>query len=225
MISLGTDGWTSSGLSTRIGLEGDFDVALTFDDLKLGKPKEKMNSALYFQLEFPDPAKTQANVLFAQHADDRREIYVQIRTVDAGGSNHYHRVRTDQVDRVDRLRMARRGKDISFLYRVQGAEDDTILVQREVLAMPVPKLHLRVLLHTGGDDRQSEVTLRRLSVRADTIRLTAADSPMVPTPLVPTPLVPPPLEPMPLEPMPVAPSPSAPKPTPSLLDSLRNLFK
>ena len=169
MISIGRDRWTSSGFNSLLGMQGDFDVSLTFDELKLAKPKEALNSAFYLQIEFPDAEKTQVNVILVEHLEGEQQIYAQIRFVDAGGNNIYRRLRIDEVNDVEKLRLVRRGKHVSFLYRTKGSDRDRILAEQDVLEMPVPQYSLRLLLHTGGDGRQSQVLLKQLQVHAEKI--------------------------------------------------------
>lgn len=109
MVSIGTDAWTSSGFNSLAGFEGDFDVAVTFEDLKLAKPKEQFDCSFNLQIEFPGAAKTQANLIVAEKSDVR-QVVAQIRVVDPAGNLQYRRIRTDEVDDVARLRLVRCGK-------------------------------------------------------------------------------------------------------------------
>jgi hypothetical protein len=177
MVHVGTDNWTSSGFNSLLGLRGDFDVAINFDEVTLGKPKEKLNSSFYLQIEFPDAAKTQTNVLVVEHIDGERQVYAQIRVVDAGGNNQYRQVRVDAAAEVEKLRLARRGKSVVFLYRRKGAEHDQVLGQRDILDLAVPQLNMRFMLHTGGAGVQSEVLLKQFSVRAERIEPNPSEPP------------------------------------------------
>ena len=174
LTSIGTDRWTSSGFNSLLGIAGDFDTSITFEDLELARPTAKRNSSLYLQVEFPDARRTQVNVLAVKHIDDQLQVFAQIKTVDAGGNSIYRRVQIDDVNSVEKLRLVRRGKNFSFLYRGKGAERDTVLAQREINDMAVPQAGLRVMFHTGGDGRQSEVLLKQFDVRAEQLTRTPA---------------------------------------------------
>lgn len=165
----GTDNWTSTGLAPHLGVQGDFDVSVTFDELRLAKPKDKLNSAFYLQVEFPDEKRTQANVIFVEHIVGDPQVYAQIRIVDEGGNNIYRRVRTDTAEALEGMRLARRGEDIFFVYRKRGSKHDHIFAQANVGTLPVPETAIRLMLHTGGAGRNSTVLLKELRVRAEEI--------------------------------------------------------
>ena len=177
MVSIGTDNWSSSGFNSLHGVQGDFDIAIHFDDLKLGKPKEKLNSSFYLQIEFPDAASTQANVMVVEHIDGQRQVYAQVRVLDAGGNTQYRNLRSDSAGEVVKLRLARRGERLVFLYREKGSVRDQILAQRDVVGMAVPQHNVRLMLHTGGARRQSEVLLKQFSVHAEKIAPNPAEPP------------------------------------------------
>jgi hypothetical protein len=169
MTSIGSDRWTSSGFDPLAGLEGDFDMSVTFDELKLAIPKDKLNSSLYLQVVFQDPKETHVNVILVVHIDGIRQVYAQTRVTDEGGNYIYNLLRLDEVNEVDKLRLVRRGKQFSFLYRAKRADHDTILAQQDVLDLPVMPNDIRCLFHTGGNGRQSEVLLKRFHLQAEKI--------------------------------------------------------
>nr|MBC8357152.1 DUF1583 domain-containing protein [Planctomycetota bacterium] len=177
MISNGTDNWTSSGIAPQLGLQGDFDIAVAFDKLKVATPKERLNCSFYVQVEFPDPAKTQVNVLVSKYPDGAVQLHAQTRVLDAGGNSVYRGFGSASIDSVDQLRLARRGKRLLFLYREPGTERDRILAQTDVLDLPVPQTYVRLMLHTGGAGRQSEAMLKQFSVRAEKIAPNPSDPP------------------------------------------------
>ncbi len=167
MISIGTDRWTSSGFNTRLGVKGGFDVSVMFDRLELARPKEKLSSTINLQVRFSDAAKTQANIVVVQRIDRDRQIYAEIRG-DAKGRT-YRRMGMTPVEDVEKLRLVRRGKQLSFLYREKDLNHDQTLAQCDFNDLPIRSGRVRMLLHTGGDGRQSQVLLRRLDVRGETI--------------------------------------------------------
>ncbi len=169
--AVGRDNWTSSGISAQVGLEGDFDVSVTFDDLQLGLPKPQQNSALYLQIGFPDKAETQVNIMVILYPEGERQVVVQNRLMTAGGGYDYQRIRSEHGDDVSQLRIARRGSQISYVYRKRDAERDEVLAQVDIGVLPVPKTNLRILLHTGGSDLLSQVVLKQLNIRAQKLDL------------------------------------------------------
>jgi hypothetical protein len=167
LMAPGSDQWTSSGFAPRIELAGDFDASFTLKDLTLGEPKAGLNSSLYFQIEFSDEAKTQAYILFAQFPGRQRQIIVQTRTTDGNGNNAYHRIMSVPIEQIEGLRIARRGKQVSFLYRENG--QDHLLTQAEVSDRPIKPIAIRTLLHTGGEGKSSEALLKKFLVCAEKI--------------------------------------------------------
>jgi hypothetical protein len=176
-ISSGADNWTSSGIAPRLGLEGDFDIAIAFDKLKFALPKERENSSLYLQIEFADVAKTQVNALLTKYPGGEQQLHAQVRVLDAGGNKQYRPIGTGEGDSIERVRLTRRGKRVSFLYRESGAEHDRILAQMDGLDLPIPQTYVRLMFHTGGAGRQSEALLKQLSVHAEKIAPNPSDPP------------------------------------------------
>lgn len=169
MFANGANNWVSTGLAPHVGFEGDFDIEVTFDDLRLGMPKEKQNSALYLQVEFPDAATTQANILLVLHPDGERQAYAQIKSVGAAGNAEYRRPRIAPVGPVEGLRIARRGKRLLLLFREKGVERDTILAEAELHDLPIPETFVRIMLHSGGAGVQSDVLLKRFRIQAEKV--------------------------------------------------------
>ena len=177
VLSLGADNWTSAGIASLIGMQGDFDIAINFDDLKFGEPKENENSAVYFQIEFPDQDKTQASLILINYWNGDRQIYTQVKVTDSKGKSQYRRKRAERVDELEQMRIARRGKRLSFIYRKKGSDQDLILAHTELMDLPIPPNNIRLILHTGGAGRQSELRLRQFEARAERISPNPSEAP------------------------------------------------
>jgi hypothetical protein len=208
LVSTGTDAWTSSGITPLIGFEGDFDVALTFDEHQFGKPKEKTNSAFYLQIELPD--QMQVSVILVRYPDGALQAYHQISELDAKGNKTYRATRKVGVDKLQAMRIARRGKRFSFIYRNHGSNQEQLLAENELSDAAIPIAHIRLMLHTGGADRQSQVLLKQLNIDAEKIHR-AIPTPGVLAPGVPARRV-------------LAPRVPAPTETKGLLQSILDLF-
>ena len=83
------------------------------------------------------------------------------------------------MDEIDRLRFARRGKQLTFIYRKTGSDQDRILAQVDIDDGPIPMGNVRLQLHTGGAERTSEVLLKHLRIRAEKIDPVAPDTPTI----------------------------------------------
>ena len=127
VTSPGADHWKSVGMSSQVALEGDFDVMVSLDVLRFGKPKPRQNSSFYLQVELPDKAKTQANLLFLEYPHGARQVYAQNRTIRDDGTRAYERLQVASVDAIDSLRLARRGNRLTYLYREKNSSSDRVL--------------------------------------------------------------------------------------------------
>ena len=177
VISPGTDNWTSAGLAPQLGLVGDFDVEATFNVLELARPKAGLYSGFYLQLMFSDEVQTHANIIFVDNADGGPQVSAQIGVMDAKGNRTFRSSRLVLVDQIDRFRFARRGKQLSFIYRKTGSNLDEILAQVDIDAGPVRMGNVRLQLHTGGAERNSDVLLKHLRIRAEKIDPVPTDTP------------------------------------------------
>jgi hypothetical protein len=176
IIATGTNKWTAAGISPQLGMIGDFDIAATFDQLTLAEPRPGQYSDCSLRVQFSDEEQTLANITFVDKTDGGPEIFAQIYVIDAGGNQVYRRARLKAVEAIDRLRFARRGKQLSFVYRKVGSDRDEILTQVDIDSGPIPQGNIRVQLHTGGAGRVSGALLKDLRVHAEKIDPSAADS-------------------------------------------------
>jgi|GEM_PF-2005251 len=82
-----------------------------------------------------------------------------------------------ELTRVSALRMTRRGNQWTTIARNADSGAERINAQAELSDMPISRA--RLLLHTGGVNRQSEILLKTLEIYA------AEYSPDTRTPVVP----------------------------------------
>ena len=169
IVSPGTDNWASVGLAPQFGISGDFDIEISLGKLKFGQPKKGKNSGFYLQVEFPDQQKTQANMLYIQHPDGRREAYSQNRIIGRDGKSIYRRLQVVAVESIDRLRLTRRGSRVSYLFQRRGSDNYEMLAQTDIGTQPISKTFIRLILHTGGAGAESEAVLKQFSVHAEKI--------------------------------------------------------
>lgn len=165
IVAPGFDTWESSGGSTRQPIEGDFDISMDFQVVRLDKPSPDEQTALYLQLELQDQGRTQISSLFEQTESGHREAMSQIRQAKRGGGYNYRNEGAITMKNVNSLRIARRGKRFTILARSADDAQDRILNVTE-LSDAVISL-ARLMLHTGGAGRDSEVLVTRLEVHAD----------------------------------------------------------
>lgn len=175
IIAPGTNKWTSVGVSPQLGLVGDFDIAATFHELSLAEPRAGLYSDCSFRVTFSDERQTMANITLVEKTAGGPEVFAQIYYVDGGGNQVYRRVRLEAVEAISRLRLARRGKQLSFVYREAGSDRDQILTRVDIDDGPIPPGNIRLQLHTGGGGRQSSALLKDLRAYAEKIDPSPAD--------------------------------------------------
>ena len=162
----GWNDWRSAGVNLHVAAAGDFDVALEFDIIKLDVPQAGDSSAIYLQLEFPGPEQLQCNVITKRTPEGTLQAVAQVRTKQADDSFQYPTLRQDQAETVRRMRLARRGAELLFLYAEDPAQPDRLLTRYDVPDGPLADGAIRLMVHTGGAGRVTTVDWKRLSVHA-----------------------------------------------------------
>ena len=191
--------WTSAGVSLQHLIEGDFDIAFYFDAVHLETPVQGQQTQLYLQIEWSDDDSTQVNAMMNK-SDSGTVASRAMSRVLSDGKSIYRIIGSQPLDNPDYLRIVRRG-DRCFC--IAGREDDQqslLLGTVRVSEQPIDPRRVRVVLHTGGAGRSSEVLLKSIHVRAAGITLAA---------------------PVMGQPVPAKPESRA----PSIFDSLRNFFR
>ena len=165
----GADKWTSVGLNPEVALEGDFDVAVTLDMLKLERPAEGQSSAVYLRIAFDEASKQTANFLFIYQHDGRKYAQLRLQSVDSDGKTINNRIRHVGVKSLGGMRIARRGKRLYFLYKDKNPDPYRVLAQVDASVQKVLKRRIRLIVHTGGADRETEVLFKQLDIHADKV--------------------------------------------------------
>ncbi len=171
------DKWVSAGAAPHIALRGDFDISLAFDALKIDAPKPKMNSAVYLQIELPIESQLHCNVILVVSEDGSQVVRPQLASVNADGSRKYRSLHRATVKNVRRMRIARRGKQMYFLYSEDPSQPDHLLDRCEVPDAEVADGLIRLMVHTGGADRVTEIAWRRFSAQAGAVATGAGEAP------------------------------------------------
>ena len=169
VLARGSDRWVSAGLAPQVALRGDFDVAVSLDVLKIEKPATGQNSSVYLQVEHGDSKKTSSSLIFVYQPDGAKEIHAQTKNLDGNGKYVYHPLRVIDIDSIGSLRIARRGTLLSLLFADSDSGEYRMVSQTEIGSHDVPKTFIRLMVHTGGAGRETEVLWKQLSIRADEI--------------------------------------------------------
>ncbi|APZ92953.1 DUF1583 domain-containing protein [Fuerstiella marisgermanici] len=179
----GFDSWESSGLSTLHDITGDFDITTEFETIKLDKPAADEQTAIYLQIEVPDKNQTQANAMFNLTESGYTEARAQFRYAKPDGRLDYRNAGSVSAKAVTSLRVARRGRKFTVLTKLAGAEHERILDVADLSDVAIPSV--RIMLHTGGADRESEILVKRLDIHAEHYEPPPATPTLPPKPVEP----------------------------------------
>jgi hypothetical protein len=162
------DHWASAGTAPHIELRGDFDISFEFDVLRVDVPKPGMYSAVYLQIEFPIPSKLQGSVILGRRENGNRYASAQVRLMNPDGTHSYPTLRQELVENVRRMRLARRGQRLFFLYS-DGSQPDRLLARYDASDAEIPDTFIRMMAHTGGTGKVMEAAWKKFTVHAGQI--------------------------------------------------------
>lgn len=170
LVHQGTNHWSSTGVGFARRIEGDFDVSIKVRDIRLARPAPALNSAIYLQAEFSNADRTQASVILSDHANRETTVALaQQRIRTRGGGAVYRGLGSQVASSVSSLRLARRGETVFFIATSKDFGGETILAFADLGDAPLELDNLRVILHTGGDGRESQVIWEQIEAHADRI--------------------------------------------------------
>jgi len=167
--AVGTEEWTSSGLSLLRQIEGDFDIKIEFDPRQLAIPAAGQETAIYLQAELTDAARTQVNSTLARMPSGTVVANAKLRASLHSGEFQYRSLGAIEMASVKQLRLARRSGRIYWIAGSETGGDETIIASADIGDAAIDFGGLRALVHTGGEGRSSEVLLRSLGVNAERI--------------------------------------------------------
>jgi len=177
MLAEGFDSWESAGICTLNPISGDFDVSAEFEVVSMDNPRADDQTAVFLQLDSTDNQQTQFNGIFNLAKSGFKEAVCQLRLTSVEGKQDYRDVGKFSMKSVSALRMTRRGNQWTTVARNADSGTERIIAQAELSDMPISRA--RLLLHTGGANRQSEILLKKLKIHA------AEYSPDTQVPVVP----------------------------------------
>lgn len=166
VVSPGANEWAATGLTAKEPLTGDFDVALSFDDVQFERPPLDYTSTVYLSLEFEGPDRPAIHCKFAIDADGNLAAATQRRFRRQDGTFTYRKQSVQKVDSMHSLRVARRDDIAYLLFRRRPHEPWELLELIPVGTQNVRPQGLQVKVHTGGEGKVSKVLLKRLTVNA-----------------------------------------------------------
>lgn len=165
ILAAGTTNWTSSGITTRQPIVGDFDIQTEFADVQLVTPEKGQGTGVFFQVDLTDVKQTQISAIFNLTDTGSYEFDSQLRTNDESGKPTYRNSGRRNATSASSLRIARRGTSVTIVTRANPEAEERIISQFEVSNAAVSGAKL--LVHTGGPVGNSQVTLKTIDVRAN----------------------------------------------------------
>jgi hypothetical protein len=165
----GADNWTASGLMVQREFTGDFDIEAVFELLKADKPADGHNSGIYLQLTLPHERRTDVTLFLSLKDDGTREVIAELGLLGDDGKYTYPHLGNIPVKSVSKLRLARRGKRIYFLITSDDSDEYRVIAQQDLTDMALPRGSVRLMVHTGGADRETEVVWKKIAVRAENV--------------------------------------------------------
>ncbi len=203
ITSSGTRQWTATGFQTQNHIEGDFDLSMKFDVPKFPEFGKGQLSSIYLQIELPGSPSKQISAVYdakssGQSVRGHRGVQEESR---AWNYSDFGRV---SLQDVTELRVCRYGTVLALLAKSEELDEEVIISYRVVDKTPLPPQHIRLMVHTTGEDLKTELLLKSVDFRAD--KIITIEEPNRPVQRMNN-------------------KPIKPKPSNSLFDTLRNLFR
>ena len=161
----GFDSWESAGVSTMYPISGDFDITADVEVISIEKPLADDPTAIFLQLDSSDTLQTQMAALFELPESGFSDAKALLRQAQKNGEFDYKAVGVIRAKSVSSLRIARRGKRWTTVARMADTGRERIIAESNLNDEPVSIA--RLLLHTGGANRTSEILLKKFEIHAE----------------------------------------------------------
>ena len=124
-------------------------------------------SCIFLLTEFRDTRQTTVETKFAIHSDGDKKAESQVRRIRRDKTYEYQEVASLPSADARLLRLARRGSVVYQIFQNSTQKSPIILGSMQIGRLPVIPGDLRMLIHTGGDNRTTSVRFRTLMVWAE----------------------------------------------------------
>lgn len=101
--------------------------------------------------------------------DGRRLVHATVKDTDKTGKIECWLVRDSAIRAVSQLRIDRRANVLYFWYARRGSSVSQLQAQQSVSTDRVPMSGIRLVVHTGGAGRETEVFWKTLAIHANEI--------------------------------------------------------
>lgn len=159
-ISLGTEGWSSTGAWPGTRLQGDFDVSSTFQIEMIIPAQPKGESSVYLQAIFHDERETNFSTIW-----DDGVLSCRIKTTAENGRSQIDYLNKEVVPDVISLRYARRG-DVVYALVTAGKPARERVFAAGTLSEAAASSDARItfLVQTRGVGRETHCLWKKVSV-------------------------------------------------------------
>jgi len=168
IVSRGATTWSSSGLTLRRRVRGDFDVTMSFTAPLVEKPVTGELASIYLHVSFPGNPRTNTDAIFCLDENEIRSVLADL-DVRENGERRYQRLKTQPVQSAARLRLVRHDSKLIFMFAENESARFQILAQTDVTTDDIPASSIRLFAHGGGDGRTTVLSVKSLELRADVI--------------------------------------------------------
>ena len=159
-----------------LNIEGDFDITSRFENLQLKYPEQGF-CGIYHCLLFTQPKPRQYNMIrsVGQYSNHPLRFVVQAEIYNQDPERPgatYPAIFTDQSP-AGRMRLARRGKTLTYLYTTFDSDSYQILHSEEITdeALHINGINLRLSAYSqGGTESEASVVWKDLQIHASKIR-------------------------------------------------------
>lgn len=174
----GSKPFNNNWISPRIRVSGDFDIETQFEQLAL-EVSEHGGTSVYLTVVTTDGDKTHAHVNRGawRNPNERlkTDVQAEFNLMKPTGVDIQFEGRHPEESTSGRLRIARRGKMMYFLFAEGNSPQYRIIYEREVNDLPLMVSGIRLAAGTwaGGETPgEANVVWKRLNVKADSIEET-----------------------------------------------------
>lgn len=165
ILAAGSTNWTSSGITTRQPIVGDFDFRAEVADVLLVKPQKDQGTGIFLQVDLSDAKQSQVSAIFNLTEAGNFEFDSQLRTKDDSGNNVFRNQGRINATKVSALRIARRRTTYTITSQSNPEAEERIVSQFE--ASDAAVAGAKILVHTGGPVGDSQIMLNSFEIYAE----------------------------------------------------------
>ena len=163
MVRPGGGDWLDRNIRMPISLQGDFDVEVAFEQLKMHSDKD---ACVMLVIELQDEQQHQCRLLRIRTEDKLQQVQPSLSVIHEGGARSFSAASIRESEALQgRIRLARRGTLMYYLYAENDSPTFQLMGTESVSDKPTiaDGLLLHALCHGNGE---TQVVWRSLTLRA-----------------------------------------------------------